>query len=73
VGRVGIGKARSLGAADHVHVEVGHDFREIEEGVFGKVLRAPQALLFAGEPGEDYAAFGTYALGGAFRIGVCEG
>ena len=31
VGRVGIGEARTLGAADHVHVQVGHDLGEIEE------------------------------------------
>ena len=73
MGGVGIGEARSLGAADHVHVQVGHDFGEIEERVFGEVLRAPQALLFAGEPREDDAALGPDALGGAFRIGAREG
>jgi hypothetical protein len=40
VGGVGIGEARCLGPADHVHVQVSHDFREVEKGEFGKVLRA---------------------------------
>ena len=70
---IGIGEARSLGAADHVHVQVGHDFGEIEEGVFGEVLRTPESLLFAGEPGEDDAALGADSLGGAFGVGAREG
>ena len=73
VSGVGVGEARSLGPPDHVHVQVRHDLREIEEGVFGEVLRAPQALLFAREPREDDAALGAYSLGGAFGIRPREG
>ena len=73
MGRVGIGEARSLGAADHVHVQVGHHFGEIEEGVFGEVLRAPESLLFAGIPQENDAALGPHALGRAFRISARHG
>ncbi len=59
---VGVALVVFVGAADHVHVDVGDGVFEGEEGVGGVVLRAEQALFFARDEQEKDAAAGSEAL-----------
>ncbi len=67
---IGIGKAGTFGAADHINVQVRHDFAEIHGRKFVEVLRTPETFFFSSVPQEDDAALRPDAIGSARGISM---
>src|ERR1035438_6018216 len=68
--RGGVHGIRVLGAADHVHVQIGDHLAEVDGRELSEVLGAPQTSLFAAIPQEKDGSLGANAFGGSRGVGM---